>query len=293
MRSKYIVMGIVVGVLLSSVVVVLAGQIDSPAGPTAAGGQMYTLEQIYDRLSDGRWVTKMTTFTEPGSGPGATARTLNEIMAVAKPGALAKRVNKTGQTDCYKSASPWGTCTCGTADCPSGQDGDYEMGIDPAIAPSTGTTGSYNTPAWTGVRFTDNGDGTVTDNLTGLIWLKNANCPNGGKNWNDALTFANSLYDGWTGDPGGGDCSLSDGSSDGDWRLPNVRELYSLIHSGQRDSATWLNGQGFSGVQSDDYWSSTTYARYTYYAWNVHLGDGDVYGDYLANTYYVWPVRGG
>jgi hypothetical protein len=96
MRNKYMLIGVVVGVLLASVAVVLAGQIDSPQAPTHADAQMYTLEQIYDRLSDGRWVTKMTTFTEPGSGPASTMYTLDQIMAVAKPGALAPRVNKTG-----------------------------------------------------------------------------------------------------------------------------------------------------------------------------------------------------
>ena len=96
---------------------------------------------------------------------------------------------KTGQTTCYDSGGAVIACA-GT-----GQDGQYQTGIDPVVAPTCcGTTTAYNTPAWTGVRFTDNGNGTVTDNLTGLIWLKNANC-GGAKDWATALTFANSLYD--------------------------------------------------------------------------------------------------
>jgi len=67
------------------------------------------------------------------------------------------------------------------------------VGIDPEIPPTGGTTtGAYNTPAWTGVRFTDNGDGTVTDNLTALIWLKNADCF-GTRVWADALSDCNNL----------------------------------------------------------------------------------------------------
>ena len=66
--------------------------------------------------------------------------------------------------------------------------------------------------AWPDPRFTDNVDGTVTDNLTGLVWLKNANCFVQ-TNWTSAIIDANQLAS--------GSCSLSDGSAAGDWRLPN------------------------------------------------------------------------
>jgi hypothetical protein len=244
---------------------------------------MYTLEGIYNRLNTGAAVTKMTTFTEPASGLGATGRTLDEVMAVAKPGALAPRVNKTGETDCHYDDGTAGTCTCGTANCPAGQDGDYEMGIDPAIAPTSGTSGAYNTPAWTGVRFTDNGDGTVTDNLTALIWLKNAHCW-GTENWGNALTTSNALAD--------GQCGLTDGSSAGDWRLPNANELHSLIDLAQSDPAL-PNGHHFDGVQLYYYWSSTTHTGTTVNALGVHLTDGSIVNANKIIDFYVWPVRGG
>jgi len=50
---------------------------------------------------------------------------------------------------------------------------------------------------------------------------------------------------------------------------------------------------GSSGVQSNNYWSSTTYAPNTTNAWNVNLNDGNVNNDNKTNTNYVWPVRGG
>ena len=69
---KYVI-GIVIGVLLSSAAIVLAGSMEPPSGPTDPASQMYTLEQIYNRLNTGAAATRMTTFTEPGSGPVAAA----------------------------------------------------------------------------------------------------------------------------------------------------------------------------------------------------------------------------
>ncbi|NIO68243.1 MAG: DUF1566 domain-containing protein, partial [Anaerolineae bacterium] len=56
-----------------------------------------------------------------------------------------------------------------------------------------------------------------------------------------------------------GECGLGDGSSEGDWRLPNVRELQSLIDYGRQTPAL-PSGHPFTGVQSSLYWSSTTHA---------------------------------
>lgn len=108
------------------------------------------------------------------------------------------RVGKTGQTICYEEdGTIIDNCT-GT-----GQDGDLLPGV-----------------AWPNPRFVDNTDGTVTDTLTGLIWLKNANCF-GDKNWVTALSDANTLAT--------GGCGLTDDSVAGDWSLPSVTQLLSLL----------------------------------------------------------------
>jgi hypothetical protein len=146
----------------------------------------------------------------------------------------------------------------------------------------------------TGSRFTDNGDGTVTDNLTGLIWLKDANCidtvggiakPSGFLYWAEALTWSNNLASGL--------CDLIDGSIAGSWRLPNINELQSLVDyskSGPALPAVNL----FSNVQSQHYWSSTTYAPDTAGALSVYMSSGGVSsGDKTFVLRYVWPVRGG
>ena len=49
----------------------------------------------------------------------------------------------------------------------------------------------------------------------------------------------------------------------------------------------------FSGVQTNNYWSSTTNANNTSNAWNVNLNNGNVNNNNKTNNNYVWPVRGG
>jgi len=149
------------------------------------------------------------------------------------------------------------------------------------------------TVTWLNPRFANNGNGTVMDNLTGLIWLKNANCF-GGRSWVDALSDCNSLAN--------GSCGLTDGSTAGDWRMPHVKELHSLLDfefyspilSNDARTEKWGTGtSSFTGVQSDYYWSSTTYAVNTSIAWVVFLSSGGVRNGTKTNLYYVWPVRGG
>jgi hypothetical protein len=164
-----------------------------------------------------------------------------------------------------------------------------------APAPKTGQTTSYGTrddgalhkgvPAST-PRFTDNGNGTVTDNLSGLIWTKNANAF-GQRTWDQALSDANSLASSAAG--------LTDGSQAGDWRLPNLRELQSLADYGRHNPAV-PEGHPFTGMQSDYYWSSTTHIESTNCAWFVYFSDGrPTWDDKSApeNIKYVWCVRGG
>lgn len=175
----------------------------------------------------------------------------------------------------------------------------------PAPVPETGQTTSYGARddgaiqagvPWPTPRFTDNGDGTVRDNLTGLIWLKQASCF-GVLTWVDALTAANTLAS--------GQCGLTDGSVAGDWRLPNVREFVSLIDFGQGNTAL-SNTQGTGAWQDGDpffitgplvFWSSTTVAGpgASDRAWLVvFAAEGEVRSDqFKSNTFAVWPVRGG
>lgn len=147
---------------------------------------------------------------------------------------------------------------------------------------------------WPNPRFADNGDGTVTDNLTGLIWLKNANCF-GPRWWVDAIADCNGL--------GNGQCGLTDGSNPEDWRLPNLFELQSLLDmrywepalSNSAGTGQWTHGDPFTNLLPNNYyWSSTTNAQYgPAFAWLLYVFDGHVEYDFKDISYYVWPVRGG
>jgi hypothetical protein len=186
--------------------------------------------------------------------------------------AIAKRVNKTGQTICYDTDGTEIVCT-GT-----GQDGAYQYGIDPVVAPKFGSTGAYNSPASTGTRFIDNNDGTVTDTLTALTWQKDNTC-HGIKTWQDALDACNGLAS--------STCGLSDGSTAGQWRLPNINELHSL-------GPTWPPAAPFLGnLTSCCYWSSTTYASYSNSGWSVYFISGGVIDYIKSYEDYVRCVRGG
>ena len=118
MRSQMLLIGVgvVVGLLLAVAGSVLAGSLNPGTGPAAAGSQMVTLQQIYDRLNAGTAGTKMTSFTEPSSGPATgTMRTLDEVMAKAPAadatnGATAGQV-LSGKTFWGLTAGAWGPQT--------------------------------------------------------------------------------------------------------------------------------------------------------------------------------------
>ena len=196
---------------------------------------------------------------EPPGPPAPTMVTLQQISdKLDGLGASSASVPKTGQTQCWDTSGNLIGCA-GT-----GQDGEYQAGV--SVAP----------------RFTDNLDGTVTDNLTKLIWLLDANCF-GLQEWQPALDAANTLAD--------GSCGLMDGSVAGDWRLPNLRELHSLIDYGHGLPAL-PPVHPFSGVQSARYWSSTSTGN-PLNAWHVTLTAGGITFALKTSSIWVWPVRTG
>jgi hypothetical protein len=137
-------------------------------------------------------------------------------------------------------------------------------------------------------RFVDNKDGTVTDNLTRLVWLKNANFF-GMLDWKSAVLAAKTLKEG---DSGLDSCFiLSDGSSAGDWRMPTMTELCTLIDYSKRNPAL-PKGHMFSDIPAGYHWSATTQDYYSEMAWIVYFESGTTCYEHVNNRAgYVWPVR--
>jgi hypothetical protein len=154
-----------------------------------------------------------------------------------------------------------------------------------------------DSPSVSHYRYVDNGDGTVIDNRSGLIWLKNANCF-GVHNWITAMQSAANLAS--------GQCGLRDGSRRGIWRLPTLDEWKAMVGvkymdwenysqpmlSNAAGTGPWKEGDAFSGVQPDSYWSSATDVNVAFNAWYVNLGNGIVNDrDKKTGAHFVWPVR--
>jgi hypothetical protein len=156
------------------------------------------------------------------------------------------------------------------------------------------------------IRFVDCGNGTVTDQLTGLIWLKDSTCL-GRMSFADANRAAQVLKE--------GDCGLSDKSVGGHWRLPTLAEWQATTaqaatlacqpaftdNSGTLCYDTVTDGAGVNqrallGLSVSSYfWSSTIYEISSAAAWGAYLTGGGVSVGGLNDPFNllpVWPVRG-
>ncbi|MBF0213504.1 MAG: DUF1566 domain-containing protein [Magnetococcales bacterium] len=141
---------------------------------------------------------------------------------------------------------------------------------------------------WPADRFLEYGDGTVFDRLTGLIWMKKVNCF-GALKWAEALDRIAGL------NAGTHPCS-GEGYEIGtynDWRLPNIRELQSLLDAG-RLGPSLPEGHPFSGLDSvREFWSGTTVDDRNLQAWYLNFLTGETQQVVKSGTKFVWPVRAG
>ena len=179
-------------------------------------------------------------------------------------------LRKTGQTTCH------GTGGSGIPCAGSGHDGELQKGL---------------------VRtFTDNGDGTVTDNLTGLMWEKQSD--DGSIHDKDNIytwdtTFASKVAT----------LNSTVFAGHNDWRVPNVVELQSLVNYGAGNPSTFsafntscsasCTVLTCSCTRVGDYASSSTYHNSPSLGWFVHFGDGFTYFDNKSDNFFLRAVRAG
>ena len=219
-------------------------------------------------------VSGKTIFGVPGSASAATSPA---------------PVLKTGQTICSDATS---FALCPSAGFP-GQDGDYQKGV---VSPNP--------------RFNNNGgDNTITDKLTGLMWLRNANLAktvgydpdatgDGSMRWDKAYFAINDLNNDMGLFTGGVNCGYTD------WRMPNINELNSLIHlsyvnpalTDTPGTAQWVSNSPFINVKSSavsyPYMSGTRFkGAPTTHAFYLHLNQGFSAVQPQSSFGYLWPVR--
>ncbi len=313
----------------------LAGSLTPSAPPSSSNSAMYSLQHLQNRLATGTNAARRAA-APPTAAPNATGVTLDDLMAMlpardTNNGATRAQV-PTDKTFWCLMKTNWGLQT-GTGTrvlSPSSivVSGGYYVAtaltnVDPDLAAAnirtnvnlfgingrlstnpvsaiptplpktwqlfttyTGDDGYYHKGVgWTSARFTV-GTGAssncVTDRMTGLMWVKNPDAVK--RDWFQAVDY----------------CENLDGSSGRggytDWRLPNVRELHSLVDF-ENYSPALPDPHPFVGIIDFCYWTSTSVATDTHRAWWVEFRRGSSsYVDDKSVDYersYTWPCRGG
>lgn len=161
--------------------------------------------------------------------------------------------------------SLWGTPKTGqTITSRTGDDGHFEKGYPKA-----------------GPKFLDNGDGTISDLRTGLMWVKDpSECGgNFGTPGSPSKMVWSMAID---------DCLSLVYAGHSDWRLPNVKELQSIVDYGK--AAPTINAI-FTNAQSDNHWTSTTLVTADAAGWFITFNTGVVFNFSKGSSCYVRPVR--
>lgn len=160
----------------------------------------------------------------------------------------------TGQRRCYDTAGNVIPCDR------TGQDAELATG-----AP------------WPTPRFEVHGE-EVVDRLTRLAWTRDASLAKWPMPWEEALEWVNAL-------------NARGHAARSDWRLPNRRELRSLISHQTRNPAL-PEGHPFENLTSSWYWTSASAARHLAYAWYLHPEGGRMFFGRKDEDHLVWPCRG-
>ena len=87
-----------------------------------------------------------------------------------------------------------------------------------------------------------------------------------------------------------GQCGLSDGSTPGDWRVPNYKEFQSLLNL-SRIEPQLSDGHPFTGITNGLHWTSTSLASGGDSTWKMNPFWNNIHGGGKDNAHYTWPVR--
>lgn len=291
---------------------------------SSPGSTMHTLDDIYAKLATGITdavagnvlATKTFISRTAGSGETAVTGTMTNVGAQT----ITPTTSNTSITTGYHNGS--GYCA-GDTDLVTGniKSGVNLFGVDgsnKSLLPTTSLVLCYDTDGgdaiacggtdWPDQDADTSGDSgsctptytqgtyTVTDSCTNLEWQR----------------YGHASDDGYTVPAAAGDCDLYSGtysssyctytwqnalkycsglSLDGhsDWRLPNAKELQSIVKYSAYSPA--IDTTIFTNTKSDYYWSSTTYANSSSYAWSARFLNGTIYSNDKTVSYYVRCVR--
>lgn len=193
-----------------------------------------------------------------------TAMALVWFGLVLLPGKGEGRLPDSGQTTCYDHAGA--IISCPPPETPMAQDGSY------TIHP---------------MKFTDHGDGTVTDQVTGLMWQKE---DDGDKyNWFEVTGTADPIHNPAAQNDVCGTLNLGGYQ---DWRVPTRKELIGIVNYENVDPA--IDPMVFPNTKSDYYWSSTDWCYFSErFAWPIHFfGGGFSWARNKSDEGHVRCVRG-
>lgn len=220
-----------------------------------------------------------------------------------------------------------GTCLGGLIIPNATGNGTYELRLfsnDGFSRLATSNTFNIGSVAQPSTRFVDNGDGTISDSQTGLMWEKKdagfgepsspvqcftlSDCPsshlvNNTYRWTssgtapDGLLFTNFLKRSTT------EFSTSTNSSFipdvcyvgyCDWRIPNIAELRTILLANCPGGASPCTDPIFgpTATNTNRYWSSTTDQSVPSFAWSVNFSDGTVQSQNKSGPNYARVVRG-
>jgi len=180
----------------------------------------------------------------------------------------------------------------------------YMMGVLPSLTAPKSSVGLKKTGQTTSYTPHDDGDyqkgvtphytrddatEVVTDHITLLQWADDASVATVTKPWVTQANYDAGNYFDTSGDTATTYCATLalDG---GGWRLPTRKELVGLSDYGRYIPAI---DPLFENIASSPYWSSTSYAGYSYLAWYVHFGSGYQDYDHKVSPIYVRCVRAG